>query len=103
MFVPGGTRNAFWWVCVTVITVQIMFGIASVTALCFTCIPYEKIWNFLLPGKCLRKANIEISSATVHLACDAVILCLPHKVIWGLHMSFKKKLGVAIVFSLGIL
>ncbi|ORY58510.1 uncharacterized protein BCR38DRAFT_73957 [Pseudomassariella vexata] len=103
IFVPMRTRNAFWWICHAVVVVQLMLLVASVLALCFTCIPYEKIWDFTIPGKCLDKSKVEISSASIHLASDAIILCLPQRVIWGLNMPIKRRLGVSVIFSLGVL
>lgn len=103
MFVPRGTRNAFMWACYIVITVQIMAMIGIVFALCFVCIPYEKIWNITLKGHCFNKLNIDIGAACVHLCTDIVILILPQRPIWRLQMSFRKRLGVSVFFSLGIL
>ncbi|KAI3319525.1 hypothetical protein HD806DRAFT_548088 [Xylariaceae sp. AK1471] len=103
LFVPLGTRNVFWWLCNGLVVIQLSFLVASVFALCFTCIPYQRIWDFTIAGKCIDKSALEITSATIHLASDLVILALPQKVIWSLHMSWRKKLGVSVIFSLGIL
>ncbi|KAI0967186.1 hypothetical protein F4678DRAFT_254884 [Xylaria arbuscula] len=103
LFVPRGTRNVFWWLCMTVVGIQLSFLVASVFALCFTCIPYQKIWDFTIPGRCIKKSDLEITSAAIHFGSDIVILTLPQKVIWSLQMSLKKKLGVSFIFSLGVL
>ncbi|KAI1414128.1 hypothetical protein F5Y13DRAFT_179104 [Hypoxylon sp. FL1857] len=103
MLVPRGTRNAFLWICYGVIASQVMAMIAIVFALCFVCIPYQKIWDLTLPGHCINKLHVDIGAATVHMCTDIVMLFLPQKVIWSLRMSFRKKLGVSIFFSLGIL
>ncbi|KAI1332328.1 hypothetical protein F5Y16DRAFT_357503 [Xylariaceae sp. FL0255] len=103
LFVPKGTRNVFWWLCMVVVAIQLSFLVASVLALCFTCIPYRKIWDFTLAGTCIRKSDLEITSAAIHFASDIVILSIPQRVIWTLQMSFKKKLGVSLIFSLGVL
>ncbi|KAI1485446.1 hypothetical protein F5X96DRAFT_659932 [Biscogniauxia mediterranea] len=103
IFVPLGTRNAFWWICVVLIGIQLSLMVGSVVSLCLTCIPYQKIWDITLPGKCIEKSKVEITTAAVHLASDLVILSLPQKVIWTLQMSVKQKLGVSVIFSLGVL
>jgi hypothetical protein len=103
LFVPLGTRNVFWWLCIGLVVIQLSFLVASVFALCFTCIPYQAIWDFTIKGKCIDKSALEITSATIHLGSDLVILALPQKVIWSLQMSWRKKLGVSVIFSLGIL
>lgn len=103
MLVPRGTKNLFMWVCYGVIVTQVLAMISIVFALCFVCIPYEKIWDITLPGHCIKKLNIDVGAAVVHLCTDIVMLILPQKVIWGLQMSFRKRFGVSVFFSLGIL
>ncbi|KAH8728259.1 hypothetical protein GQ44DRAFT_724771 [Phaeosphaeriaceae sp. PMI808] len=48
-------------------------------------------------------AKVKIASACVNFISDIVILLLPQKIIWGLHMSFSKKIGVAALFAAGLL
>jgi hypothetical protein len=48
-------------------------------------------------------AKTNIVSAIVNFASDTIILVLPQKVIWGLNMSFKKKIGVVALFATGVL
>ena len=85
------------------IGVQVAFGVAVIIALNLACIPTRKKWQFWVPGKCINAHNIETVSATFQLASDCLVLVLPQKVIWDLQMSMKKKLGVSIIFSLGVL
>ncbi|KAI0179003.1 hypothetical protein GGR52DRAFT_569909 [Hypoxylon sp. FL1284] len=102
MLAPRGSRTAFLYVCYAVIFVQACAMVAFVFALCFVCVPYAKIWDITLPGHCIKKLNIDIAAAAVHLTSDLVILILPQRTIWTLQMSLKKRLGVSIFFSLGI-
>jgi hypothetical protein len=83
--------------------VQVGLMIGSVFALCFACIPYNGIWDLTVPATCLDKPRVEISSAAIHLASDLCILALPQKVIWGLQMSLRERLGISLIFSAGIL
>lgn len=85
------------------IGVQIAFGIAIVIALNLACIPTKKKWEFWIPGKCFNAHNIETASATFQLASNCYVLLLPQKAIWDLQMSWRKKAGVSIIFSLGLL
>lgn len=103
MFVTSGRRNWFFWVSWIMIVIQVLFGIAVVIALNLACIPTKKKWEFWLPGKCINAHDIETVSATFQLASDCVVLLLPQKVIWDLQLSWKKKLGVSVIFSLGLL
>lgn len=103
MFVTRGQRTWFFWAAWAMIVIQIAFGIAVVVALNLSCIPIKKKWEFWLPGKCIDAHNIETVSATFQLVSDCFVLVLPQKVIWDLQMNWKKKLGVSVIFSLGVL
>lgn len=103
IFVPHGTRTGFWWICTVLAGMQIAFLIAMVTSLQLVCRPIEKIWDFTVAGECYDKSKLELSTASISLAFDVIILILPQKVIWELHMSVKKKLSVAVIFSVGLL
>jgi hypothetical protein len=106
VFVPRGTErsNYFWWCSMTVIAVQAAFGFAAIFLLNFQCIPHEAIWDFTITDKtCLPLNALQLTSATIHLVSDVAIFLLPQKIIWTLNMSLRKRLGVAVVFSLGAL
>ncbi|KAM0426271.1 hypothetical protein ACHAPT_008311 [Fusarium lateritium] len=103
IFSSQGTRNWFFWVSWVMIGIQVAFAIAAVIALNLACIPTKKKWEFWVPGKCINAHNIETVSAAFQLISDCIVLLLPQKVIWELRLSWKKKLGVSIIFSLGIL
>lgn len=98
------TRNVFWWICVFLIFLQTTFSIVIIVMLNLVCIPNASIYDLTVAGECnLDKHAMELASASLHLFTDVVMLFLPQKVIWGLNMSVKKKLGVAGVFGLGVL
>lgn len=67
------------------------------------CHPHNKLWNPLLPGECINTTFSGTLISSVNLAVDAVLFILPQKVIWGLHMSTKRKLGVSLIFFIGVL
>ncbi|ELQ41208.1 hypothetical protein OOU_Y34scaffold00290g5 [Pyricularia oryzae Y34] len=80
------------------------FSIVIIVMLNLVCIPNASIYDLTVAGECnLDKHAMELASASLHLFTDVVMLFLPQKVIWGLNMSVKKKLGVAGVFGLGVL
>ena len=66
----------------------------------FSCRPRAMIWDLTVSGTCINTKLLDIASAVVTLISDLVLLLVPQKVIWGLHLSNKKKIGVSIVFSL---
>ncbi|KAH8423611.1 uncharacterized protein LDX57_001371 [Aspergillus melleus] len=105
MFAPRGRQSEgyFWWGCAIVIFVQITSGIAIVIALNTQCIPHKAIYNLAIQGKCFDLYKLEVSSATIQLASDIAIMLLPQRVIWTLKMTWRKRMGVSVIFGLGLL
>ncbi|KAI1192470.1 hypothetical protein F5X97DRAFT_340394 [Nemania serpens] len=102
LFVPGKTRNWFFWVCWAVLTVNTLYYIANIIAVNLTCIPFEASWNVLVTGKCLDQKALDTSSAAINLVSDVAIMALAQHVIWNLHMSTRKKIGLSIIFAAGL-
>ena len=84
------------WVNVTFYTICTFIEI-------FGCTPREKIWDVTIEGRCVNLPNVIIVSAFLNFFSDLIILLLPQKVIWSLHMSNRKKFGTAALFAVGIL
>ncbi|KAI0392476.1 hypothetical protein F5Y17DRAFT_459798 [Xylariaceae sp. FL0594] len=103
LFVPPGRRNGFYWTCRITMVLNIGYCTVGVVASALTCTPHEKIWNISLPGRCLNTSAFFITNATLNVVSDIIILALPHQVIWSLQMSRKKKVGVSLVFTIGII
>ncbi|KAI8626401.1 hypothetical protein F5Y19DRAFT_488236 [Xylariaceae sp. FL1651] len=103
LFVPPGTRNTFYWTCQIVMWVNVLYYIAVIIVSGISCFPHEKIWNMSVPGKCFNTRAFFISNAALNLASDIIILVLPQKIIWSLKMSREKKVGVSLVFAVGVI
>ncbi|KAJ0121783.1 hypothetical protein J7T55_008950 [Diaporthe amygdali] len=106
MFVPRGThmKNAFFWGCMTVCFVQIGAGVATIIALNLQCIPHAAIWDLTITdAQCFELYPLQVSSASIQLVSDIAIFLLPQRVIWTLKMTWQKRLGVSVVFGLGLL
>ncbi|KAI4910494.1 uncharacterized protein J4E92_010422 [Alternaria infectoria] len=103
IFVPRGQRNAVFWISHVMICANILFyGVGTLVEI-FQCSPRTKIWNPLVEGKCpidMRSHNM--AAGIVNLISDLVILGLPQRVIWQLHMSRASKIGISLLFGIGI-
>ena len=82
---------------------NIMLYAAVIFAEALNCIPLATLWEPWLKGKCMDKKTLDISTAYFNLAVDLFILFLPQPIIWRLQMTKRKKAGVSIIFSFGIL
>lgn len=69
-----------------------------------SCVPYEYLWNRTLKGGYCRinTAYTSLSAACFAFSTDIIILFIPQRVIWKLNMSRNRKLGVSVVFALGM-
>ncbi|GAD94409.1 hypothetical protein NECHADRAFT_85215 [Paecilomyces variotii No. 5] len=67
------------------------------------CVPHEAIWKFYLPSKCYSLPKVMLTSASVQVITDISMVCLPQKLIWNLHMNWQKKLGISVIFGVGII
>jgi hypothetical protein len=103
LFVPTGTRGAFFWACHAILWFNVLFYSAILIAADLACTPFAKIWDKTLDGVCLDEKSVEVMSATVNLISDVLILVLPQPIIWKLNMSTQRKIGISIVFTIGIL
>ncbi|KAI1410921.1 hypothetical protein F5Y13DRAFT_191751 [Hypoxylon sp. FL1857] len=106
VFVPKGTRNLFFWTSLLVLILNAVFYIAGLFVLNLSCTPIEKFWKPTVPGTCLSLDNLlsfQMSSSCINLAFDLIILILPQPTIWTLNMSPRRKIGISLVFCMGIL
>ncbi|KAI0595989.1 hypothetical protein F4775DRAFT_594784 [Biscogniauxia sp. FL1348] len=104
IFVPRGVRNYFSWTSRAILVVHVLFHLSWITAENLGCTPYRKIWDqTVAEGSCIDQKLLYIPAAVVNLITNFVVLLLPQKVIWDLQLSPRNKLGVSVVFAVGIL
>jgi hypothetical protein len=104
VFVPT-RRSAFFWMLHILMWSNVLFFVSGTLTELFRCIPREKIWKPLYEGGYCG-VNIEASnmaSGIINLISDIAILFTPQWVIWNLHLSTSKKLGMSALFTIGVL
>lgn len=79
------------------------FYTAGVISSFFLCRPLEKEWNFWVKGTCDDQQTRDVAASALNLVIDIFILALPQRIIWNLQMSMRRRIGVSIVFSVGLL
>jgi hypothetical protein len=98
------TKNKFYWTCQVVMWLNIMYYICAMIVEAVQCIPQNKIWDpTVVGGQCLDTKKVFVTTSAVNLVSDFVILIAPQRVIWSLQLSGRRKIGVALVFSVGLL
>jgi hypothetical protein len=103
-FVPRGVRNAFYWTCCVTILINTLSNVALTLVEIFACTPRQKYWNRLsVEGKCVNEYAVYGTSCVLNTLVDILILALPQKVIWTLQVSTRKRIGISVIFAIGVL
>ncbi|KAI1461803.1 hypothetical protein F4805DRAFT_245270 [Annulohypoxylon moriforme] len=103
LFIPRGRRGTFYWLSRLATLLNIIVYTAATLISALSCKPIDKFWKDYLPGTCIDRLALATCLAAFNLAMDIFILVLPQQVIWSLQMEKTRKIGVSIVFSVGLL
>lgn len=66
------------------------------------CNPVPKYWDDAIPGKCLNRGAYVVSTSTIVLATDLLILIMPTWILHDLRMPFGRKIIVIAFLSFGV-
>ncbi|KAI0910369.1 hypothetical protein F4823DRAFT_562002 [Ustulina deusta] len=103
-FSPRGNRGAFYWACTITMTANALYWIIGILIINFECVPHAAIYDKTIPSRCLGNPKIlDVFSSAFNFAMDIIILVLPQGVIWKLRMSTMRRLGLSVVFAVGLL
>ncbi|KAH8808634.1 hypothetical protein F5884DRAFT_378380 [Xylogone sp. PMI_703] len=92
-----------WW---AVFTLVLLAYLASMLSNFLTCVPLTKYWS---ATGCSDPKNIERSdksikfATSVDIVADFLIMLLPLRLVLTMKISLKQKLGLCVLFSLGII
>ena len=107
VFVPLHKRNAMSWICHALIWLNFFYYTTYVFLAIFYCTPIKKGWSQQvyppIKGSCLNLRTAYIAGAAINTASDLSIVILPQPVIWHLQLSSKRKLGLCLIFLVGLL
>lgn len=67
----------------------------------FLCEPVQKLWNFDVPGICLRVVSYWLSFACLNALLDVVVWILPMPIIRKLKLPPNQMKVLGIIFLLG--
>lgn len=93
-----------WWAARAIIALTLVYYIISTSITIFACSPLEKIWNPLVTeGHCLDNNIAVIFTCLFNIVSDITILVLPAKAVWRLQIPRRKKVGIVMLFAIGVL
>ena len=91
------------------VATHVMMGVAmcwmlsAVLGAFFQCRPFSYIWNQLQEGNCDARVRFWVAIGVSHLVIDVLILLLPVRMVWKLQVSLNTKIGLYVLFGLGLL
>ena len=103
IFVPNRSASRLMFgTIVGLMVANFVFYIIEFSLAVKQCTPRGRSWNKRIPGHCVGRTNI-IYTAAFNVISDVIIFVLPLNKIWRLQMSLKRKIGISLIFSTGLL
>ena len=99
-----GPKKWLRYVCYATLSISFLFYWAQSILTGVFCAPrHGGPWGFDVLQNCAHTAVMAPIQGAVGVAADLLILVLPLPIIYGLHLPKLKKIGLSIVFLMGIL
>ncbi|KAL2277185.1 hypothetical protein FJTKL_00189 [Diaporthe vaccinii] len=99
-FLVGPRVTRFCWVMVGVC---ICYGIASVFATIFFCVPVSGFWSPSPTDKCISRQGLWLTHSAINIVTDVIIFLIPVPTVLRLNMNMRQKIAVIGVFCVGII
>ena len=68
----------------------------------FQCRPVAGFWDRSLHPKCINTTEFVVSTSSLTIFTDILVLMLPIWMLWNLQIRFKAKMGISAVLMLGV-
>lgn len=86
-----------------VMVIVIFYGLWAVLSGFLFCIPVSAFWDSSIKYKCLPKKPVWFFNASMNIATDLAIFLLPMPVLSHLNLPWRQKIGVFLIFGVGLL
>lgn len=98
----AGFQRKYRIILWTVIVAATLNSVIFAFVFAFTCTPPAKTWNRELPGSCLNELAFYFAFASSNIMFDILVIALPFPVLKQLQLDVRKKVGLGVLFGLGI-
>jgi len=98
--------NHIKWFRITIyciIAVVGLYAVSSIVATIAECVPTARVWDHHVEGKCIDLTKFWYANASVNIIGDFVIFLVPMPLVWNMQLPVRQRLGLGLVFSLGLL
>ncbi|KAK7754815.1 hypothetical protein SLS62_003129 [Diatrype stigma] len=104
LFASAGPRTAFNWTCYILGAANILMYFIAIMIDATSCHPREYWWDRTIEGgHCIDTKKLPIATGTINAIIDLFILLLPQGIIWRLNINKQKRVGVSLVFAVGVI
>lgn len=93
----------FRWACYAVMGLTVAYCFSNCLQNLLLCRPIQYNWDKTINGKCTPSYYPYVSSASINLGIDIIVVFLPMPMLWGLHLNLRKKLSLIFIFGVGLL
>ena len=93
----------FVYVCRATMFITAAYLICNMITQAFGCQPIQKFWDRSTPGRCVDFNVLDRFYGAMNVLSDFAIAILPLRTIWRLKMTRKEKIGISLVFLVGII
>ena len=108
------TRGSLSQTFINLIRCSIVFVIAytlAITVVILTgCKPLSSFWNqvdflwaYSHDYKCVNEASVVVFAAVISMVQDFIVFLMPMVVFWKLNITFRQKLALTLLFSVGFM
>lgn len=82
----------------------VLYSAAATLEIFLICQPLASFWNPMIPGgHCGNLRQAWLAVGITNLLLDVFTILLPLPVLWSLKLATKCKVGLSVIFSLGLL
>lgn len=93
----------YHWFIYTMYVATVVFGISSVFAVMFQCLPIASSWDSRVVGRCVNISSFYYANAGIMIGMDMILYILPIIFTWGLQLRPAQTFGLRFLFGLGFL
>ena len=102
IFPSTGVRRILW----ATVAFTVAYGLTFILVIIFQCHPVNHFWvkwDGMHEGSCISVNGIAWSSSAINIAMDLWILGVPLSQLKKMNLDWKKKVGIGMMFSVGVL
>ena len=97
----GGQKKGIRWSLYILNTVNILLMIIILFLCIFPCSPVQYWWDKSIKGYCYPGEIRYMVTGAISVITDIIILIFPIKIIWGLQMTRRLKIGLGCILCIG--